>query len=154
VTAIVVPAAARVLGLAGALACTLLLAGCDKPVPKVTVQAGSFSTTITPTTYCFDPGQCRASTRIDLPVVGTGPDAKVLVDVPRDVAGRGWSVDALTLDGKKNLGGSGPIRHSHSYRIASNANDGAPFIVAVQQLRKGKPDGSRWSFLVRTSATG
>jgi hypothetical protein len=154
VTGRAVPTVARALGICGALAGTLLLTGCDKPVPKITVQAGSFATTVTPTTYCFDPGHCRASTRIDLPVVGTGPDGKVLVDVPRQVAGRGWSVDALTLDGKKNLGGSGPIRHSHSYRVASNANDGAPFIVAVQQLRHGKPDGSRWSFLVRTSPTG
>jgi hypothetical protein len=145
--------AARAVGVGAAAAGALLLTGCDKPVPKITVQAGSFSTTITPTTYCFDRGHCRASTRIDLPVVGTGPDDKVLVDVPREVAGRGWSVTALSLDGTKNLGGSGPIRDSHSYRVASNANDGAPFIVAVQQLRKGKPDGSRWSFLVKTSRT-
>ena len=147
------PIAVRALGISGVLASTLLLAGCDKPVPKVTVQSGSFSTTIMPSTYCFDRGHCRSSTRIDLPVVAAAPDGKVLVDVPRDVVSRGWSVDALSLDGKKNLGGSGPIRDSHSYRVASNANGGAPFIVAVQQLRKGKPDGSRWSFLVRVSQT-
>ncbi len=145
---------ARTLGVGAAVASALLLTGCDKPVPKITVQAGSFSTTITPTTYCFDVGHCRASTSIDLPVVDTGADDKVLVDVPSAVADRGWSSTALTLDGKKNLGGSGPIHNSHSYRIAANANDGAPFIVAVQQLRKGKPDGSRWSFLVKTSETG
>lgn len=141
------------LSVVGGLAATLLLAGCDKPVPKVTVQTGSFSTTITPSTYCFDAGHCRNSGGVDLPVVSVAADAKVLIDVPREVVGTGWSVNALSLDGKKALGGSGTIHDSHSYRLVSGVGGGDPFIVEVEQVRNGKPDGSRWSFLVRVSQT-
>ncbi len=145
------PRLVRVLAVAGTLTGSVLLAGCDKPAPKVTVQTGSFSTTIEPSTYCFDAGHCRSSARIDLPVVAAKPDDRVLVDVPRDLVGRGWSVTALSLDGAKALGGSGPIHTSHSFRVAVSTNNGNPFIVQVAQLRKGKPDGSRWSFLVKVS---
>jgi hypothetical protein len=139
----------RPLGIAVALATTVLLAACDKPAPKVTVQDGAFSTTISPSTYCFDAAHCRPSGRIDLPVVDAGADDRVLVDVPRDLVGRGWSVSALTLDGTKTIGGSGAIHGSHSYRVAASSNNGNPFIVQVAQLHKGKPDGSTWSFLVK-----
>ena len=145
------PRIARALAVAGALTGSALLAGCDKPAPKVTVQTGAFSTTIEPSTYCFDAKHCRSSARIDLPVIDAKPDDRVLVDVPRDLVGRGWSVTALTLDGAKALGGSGAIHSSHSFRVAANTNNGNPFIVQVAQLRHGQPDGSRWSFLVKVS---
>ena len=118
------------------------------------MQEGALSTTVTPSTYCFDATHCRSATSIDLPVITTIPDAKVLIDVPRAVKGRGWAVEALSLDGKRTLGTSGAIDTSHSYRVASSANNGSPFIVQVLQLRDGRADGSRWSFLVRVSATG
>jgi hypothetical protein len=144
------PRLVRVLAVAGALTGSVLLAGCDKPAPKVTVQSGSFSTTITPSTYCFDASHCRNSV-IDLPVIDARPDDRVLVDVPRELVGRGWSVTALSLDGAKALGGSGAIHTSHSFRVAASTNNGNPFIVQVAQLRKGQPDGSKWSFLVKVS---
>jgi hypothetical protein len=141
----------RVLAIGGALAGSVLLAGCDKPAPKITVQEGSFSTTINPSTYCFDASHCRPSSKVDLPVIDTGPDGRILVDVPRDLVHNGWSVTALSLDGTKSLGGSGAIHDSHSFRVAASTNNGNPFIVQVGQLRKGKPDASRWSFLVKVS---
>lgn len=141
----------RVLAAGGTLAGCLLLAGCDKPVPDVTVQSGAFSTTITPSTYCFDATHCRPATRLDLPVVSAKPDDRVLVDVPLALVHNGWALVALTLDGTKTLGGSGAISGSHSYRVAASTNNGDPFIVQVRQLRKGRPDGSRWSFVVRVS---
>lgn len=143
----------RTLAILGLLAFAALgLAACQKQEPKVTVQTGAFSTTISPSTYCFDTSHCRRSSSVDLPVVTTGqPDDKVLIDVPRAVAYTGWSVQALTLDGRKSLGGSGTIHDRHSYRVASSANGGQPFVVAIDQVRHGKPDGSRWSFLVKVS---
>jgi hypothetical protein len=143
----------RVLTVTGALAAAGVLAACDKPVPLVTVERGAFSTTITPSTYCFDAKHCRPSTKIDLPVVNARADDKVLVDVPKALADKGWAVAALSLDGAKALGGSGAIEHRHSYRIAASANNGEPFIVQVTQLREGKPDGSKWSFLVKITDT-
>jgi hypothetical protein len=139
----------RALAVAGALTSTVVLAACDKPTPKITVQRGSFSTTISPSSYCFDPTHCRPSSKIDLPVIDARADDRVLVDVPRALVHRGWAVAALSLDGAKALGGSGAITDSHSYRVAANVNDGNPFIVQVAQLRHGKPDGSKWSFLVK-----
>ena len=144
----------RVLAVGGALASAFLLAACDKPVPKVTVQEGSFSTTITPSTYCFDAQHCHGASRLDLPVVSAGPDDRILVDVPRDLVHKGWSVVALSLDGQKSFGGSGTIRDSHSFRVAASTNNGNPFIVQVNQLSHGKADGSKWSFLVRVSNLG
>ena len=141
--------AVRVIPVAAALVGTTVLAACDKPVPRITVQRGSFSTTIGPSTYCFDPKHCRASDRIDLPIVNARADDTVLVDVPRTLVGRGWAVAALSLDGAKALGGSGAIAHQHSYRVAASSNSGDPFVVQVVELRKGKPDGSKWNFLVK-----
>jgi hypothetical protein len=137
----------RILAVTGALAGTAVLAGCDKPLPKITVQRGSFSTTISPSTYCFDAKHCHTD-KLDLPLVSARPDDTVLVDVPRTMASRGWSVSALSLDGTKSLGGSA-IEDQHSYRVAASANNGQPFIVQVQQLRHGQPDGSKWSFVVK-----
>jgi hypothetical protein len=138
----------RALAVAGALASTAVLAGCDKPVPKITVQRGSFSTTITPSTYCFDTEHCRAQ-RLQLPAVSARPDDTVLIDVPRTIADRGWSATAISLSTLHAIGGATVVQDRHSTRVAASVNDGAPFIVQVQQLRHGKPDGSKWSFLVK-----
>ena len=91
---------------------------------------------------------CRKQV-LDLPTVTLGADAKALIDVPHTVKSNGWQVQALSLqDITKVLGTSGPITDSHSYRVASNA-DGSPFLVRVDELDGGKPDGSTWSFVVR-----
>jgi hypothetical protein len=37
--------------------------------------------------------------------------------------------------------------------VASGVSGGSPFIVEVDQLRGGRPDASKWSFLVSVSAT-
>ena len=90
-----------------------------------------------------------------LPVVTVPADDKVLVDVPRAVKSRGWQVRALSLtDDGQQIGSSGPITDSHSYKVTSGVGGGAPFIVEVDQLRNGQADGSRWSFLVSVSTTG
>ena len=140
------PAAA----VAAAVAAVGLLAACDKPVPKITIQSGSVSTTVTPSTYTFDAAHVRHSP-LDLPEITARPGGTVLVDVPRNVRDNGWTVNALSLDGAKSLGSSGTITASHSYRVAAESNNGNPFIVQVQQLRSGEPDGSIWSFLVKVA---
>jgi Protein of unknown function (DUF2771) len=140
----------RALACAGALASATVLAACDKPAPKITVQSGSFSTTIRPSSYCFDAKHCHTY-GLDLPAVSAKPDDRVLVDVPRDLVHKGWALVALSLDGTKSLGGSGTIRDSHSFRVAASTNNGQPFIVQVAQLGHGKPDGSKWSFLVKVT---
>jgi hypothetical protein len=142
----------RAVAVAGALASTFVLSSCDQPTPKITVQRGSFSTTISPSTYCFDAAHCRTS-RIDLPAVSARPDDTVLIDVPRTLASRGWSATVVSLASLRQVGGSAAVHDRHSYRVAASVNDGNPFIVQVQQLRQGKPDGSKWSFLVKITDT-
>lgn len=138
---------------AGAAAIGALLTACQKPTPQVTVLGGGKVVTISPSTYCFDASHCRAG-KLELPTLTLGPDDKVMIDVPKNVVDRGWQVEALSLaDITKVLGGSGPISDSHSFRVASNTANGDPFVVRVDELHKGKPDGSAWSFLVKVSQT-
>jgi hypothetical protein len=141
---------ARILGVAGALVSALTLAACDKPAPQVTIQSGSFSTTVKPSSYCFDVTHCR-DYGLDLPEISARPDDTVLIDVPRDLVGRGWSVTALATPSLDKLGSPVTVKDSHSYRVAASANNGNPYIVQIAQLHHGTPDGSRWSFLVQVS---
>jgi hypothetical protein len=137
----------------GAAAATTLLTACQKPVPKVTVLGGGTVVTITPSDYCFSAQRCRTSA-LDLPTLTLGPDDKAMIDVPRTVESNGWQVQALSLqDITKVLGASGPIDGSHSYRVAGNVGGGDPFIVRVNELSGGKPNGSTWSFVVKVSPT-
>ena len=138
---------------AGAAAATVLLAACSKPTPEITVLGGGRVVTISPSTYCFDAAHCRRAARLDLPSFTVAADAKVMVDVPRAVDSRGWVVNALNLDGSKQLGSSGLIQGSHSYRVPSGIAGGNPFVVEVDELNHGRPDGSKWSFLIQVSPT-
>jgi hypothetical protein len=116
--------------LAAAAVAAGVLTACEKPLPQITVV-----------------GAGR--------VVTVPADDKVLVDVPRAVKSRGWQVRALSLtDNGQQIGSSGPITDSHSYKVTSGVGSGAPFIVEVDQLRNGQADGSKWSFLVSVSTTG
>ena len=138
---------AAVLGVV--LAGTLLLAGCQKPAPQLTVQTGSFSTTVSPTSYAFDATHVRTYA-YSLPVVTAKTDGSVLIDVPREVVGNGWAVNAISVAAKPvSVGSSGPITDRHTYRVAAQTNNGNPFIVQIVQLHGTKADGSVWSFLVR-----
>ncbi|MDT4894129.1 MAG: hypothetical protein QOE97_3164 [Pseudonocardiales bacterium] len=147
------PARARAATAAGVLLAAAVLTACSKPAPKVTVLGGGKVVNITPSTYCFDAAHCPKSSSLDLPVLTVAADEAVMIDVPRQVEGRGWQAQALTLDGSKVLGASGAIDTSHSYRVPSATNGGNAFIVQVDELHGGKPDGSVWSFLVKVSLT-
>jgi hypothetical protein len=141
--------------LAAAAAATGVLTACEKPLPQVTVVGAGRVVTVAPSSYCFDTNSCRKPGANRLAVVTVPADEKILVDVPRAVKSRGWQVRALSLtDDGKQIGSSGPITDSHSYKVTSGAGGGAPFIVEVDQLRNGQADGSKWSFLVSVSTTG
>ena len=145
------PRPAAVLAAAGLAA--MLLTACDKPAPKITVLGGGKVATVSPSTYCFDADHCRPSRGVDFPSLTTAADEKVLIDVPEQVAQRGWVVSALTLDGKTRLASSGAIHNSHTYRVPSGVNSGNPFVVQVNELAGSVPSGSVWSLLVQVSLT-
>jgi hypothetical protein len=138
---------------AGLVAVAALLTGCSKPVPKITVLATKTVYTVSPLKYCgFDRSHCRTGSA-HFPVVTAGVDDKILIDVPAQVVHKGWAINAVTLDGTKSLGTTAAITNSHSYPFPSDENSGNPYIVQVQELHSGKPDGSVWSFVVQVSAT-
>lgn len=138
---------------AGVLAAAGLLTACDKPAPKVTVLGGGKVVTISPSTYCWDSTHCPTSAKPDLPALTVAADSKVLIDVPHTIQTHGWQARALSLDGSKQLGTSGAITDSHSYKVPSGVAGGDAFIVQVNELRHGRPDGGTWSFLVKVSLT-
>lgn len=141
--------------LAAAAVAAGVLTACEKPLPQITVVGAGRVVTVAPSAYCFDANSCRKPGASGLPVVTVPADDKVLVDVPRAVKSRGWQVRALSLtDNGQQIGSSGPITDSHSYKVTSGVGSGAPFIVEVDQLRNGQADGSKWSFLVSVSTSG
>lgn len=141
--------------LAAVAAATGVLTACEKPLPQITVVGAGRVITVAPSSYCFDANRCRKPGTKGLAVVTVPADDKILVDVPRAVKSRGWQVQALSLtDNGQQIGSSGPITDSHSYKVTSGVGGGSPFIVEVDQLRNGQADGSKWSFLVSVSTTG
>ena len=77
--------------LAAVLAGTGLLAACDKPIPEVTLQSGSTSTTVAAQTYCFDQQHCKIRTSGGIGALHVRPDSTILVDVPQSVANHAWA---------------------------------------------------------------
>ena len=128
------------------------LAACSSaPSPKITVHGPAGAVTVRPSTYCSSPGHC-SSAKLDIPVITVTSKGSVTIDVPSTVASHGWREQALSLDGQTNYGDSGPLSGQQSYQVAGNAAKGGPFVVQVNQLHNGIPDGSTWSFVVQVSA--
>ena len=136
----------------GIVAGAVILTACSEPAPNVTAQSGTDSVIVKPSTYCFDANHCKQH-GVDVPTLNVRLDDKVLVDVPKKVADKGWAVQAVQADGKTVLGNSGKITDSHSYRVPTSLNEGSPFIVQVLQLDGNKSDGSMWSFVVKPNPT-
>jgi hypothetical protein len=144
----------RVVAAVGVAVAAVSLAACDKPAQSITAQAGSTALKVNPSTFCSDGEHCKNyDIGKTLPALTIAPDGKVLVDVPKQLVGRGWAINAVDVDGKTQLGNTGAITDSHSYRLTASVNNGKPFIVQVVQLKGNKTDGSLWSFLVKPSAT-
>jgi hypothetical protein len=105
----------RVATLALAGSATLLLAGCEKPLPAVTFFSGQDSTRIV--TECWN--EESAPARCDIPTSGAGsltiePGETVGISVDAEVADNGW-VPAV---GNRALVGE-PIKESY-YKVTLN----------------------------------
>lgn len=144
----------RVVAAVGVAVAAVSLAACDKPAQSVTAQAGSTALKINPSKYCSDGVHCKSyDIGKTLPSLTIAPDAKVMVDVPKQLVHRGWAINVVDVDGKTQLGNTGAITDSHSYRLTASVNNGKPFIVQVLQLHGHTTDGSMWSFAVEPSVT-
>ncbi len=97
----------------------LTVAGCQKPLPEVTVTVGSKSVSAAPTRYCFS-GQsaaqnnCRGSNQATNEIRVHSTSA-LSIDVPPSVASSGWYV---VMNNQRN---QSPL-HTHYIRIPLNAS--------------------------------
>jgi hypothetical protein len=126
-----------------------LLAACQKPVPKVTLQSGSTSTTVNPQTFCFDLAHCRIRTAGGVGSLKARAGSTILVDVPREVADRTWSAVSAQIqpDGKfKTLSGaefsSGRQHHTHAARVGVPFGSGSTYYLVVIAESSGKQTGT------------
>ncbi|MEP6598495.1 MAG: DUF2771 family protein [Actinomycetota bacterium] len=138
----------------GIAAVTGLLAGCDRPVPEVTLLAGNKVTQVTALKYCFDAGN-RNCHQHDRPQTITVASAStILVDVPRSVARSHWLVSAFQLDastGKKTAldgnGSAGLLHDTHSTRVSVPYGTG-DYYLSVAQI-EGTEQRGTWTVRVR-----
>ncbi|MGN6605703.1 MAG: DUF2771 family protein [Jatrophihabitans sp.] len=122
----------RPLALAGVLVASVgLLAACDKPVPQVTVQSGSDSTTVDYLSFCFDKDHCHYRKGAG-GTLHVAKGATILVDVPRAIAKGQWSVRSAQFVGNgtakalQDPGVNSGVRkdtHTARLQVATSVND-------------------------------
>ena len=151
-------ATARIVTVAAAGAAVVTLGACDKPVPNVTVLSGSTTIVVSPQTYCPDvtAAHCRFSTG-SVHRVSAVAGSSLLVDVPREVADKAWSVVSASQKANGNFTtipganyASGTITNSHSVRLDVPYGVGSYFLVI--QSRSASTNGS-WVAEVSISRT-
>lgn len=133
------PRSRRVLGAAAGLAtAAVVLTGCEKPVPGVTILSGSTTTVVHPQTYCFDATHCRFP-KSQVGKISARRGSTLLVDVPREVAGTSWSVTSAvqksagtfqTISGASYS--SGTVHDTHSTRVQVPYGVGSYYLVVTQ----------------------
>lgn len=144
------PRLQRVLAASAVLASTtILLAACEKPTPKVTLLTGTTTTNVKPQTYCFDLAHCRVSDAGYLADVKAKAGSQILVDVPRSVAKKEWTVTSATrqADGTfQKIEGSGvstdTLKDTHTARVTVPFGAGADYYLVVQQKQSEKATGT------------
>ena len=127
----------KIVTVAAAIAATVTLTACDRPLPKITVLSGSTTVVLGPQTYCFDATHCHHA-KGNVPTIHAVAGATLLIDVPRDVASHSWSVSSGTFvsaDSFQSFQGenysSGTVKNSHSARVDVPYGVGT-YAIAVQ----------------------
>jgi len=140
-------------GLSAASALVLLTA-CEKPAQRITVLAGDRSTIVEAQPDCVAAGQCGVQTS---KVAGvTAPaGSKIMIDVPRKVAGGGWIVAAFVLDeqGKQKAlegAGSNVVKDEHVVRVVAPLNKSGGYYL---QIAPAPGSSVKESWLVKVSLT-
>ena len=92
---------------AGAVVLLAVLAGCgeDEPEgpPSVRVTVGPQDLSVEPVQYCVD-GEGQRYTSVQPPIIEVSPDAPIVLDVPDELAERGWSVQVFDEQLEEQLG--------------------------------------------------
>lgn len=129
-------------GLVGLLA----VAGCQKPLPEVTVTAGAKSVSAEPTRYCFagqsaQKNNCRGSGDATNEIKVRNTQA-ISIDVPPSVAKTGWFV---VINNNRNQ----EALHTHYIRVPLDASGLQKGRLDFQVFEAGKSDQEfkgAWSF--------
>ena len=135
----------RLLAAAGGLAAlTVLLTGCDKPRPTITVLSGSDSTVVPAQPACsIAPSDPCALEPSKQRTVSAHSGGTLLLDLAPELADNGYVVTAYTSDGKKNTplttpGASTGVKKSLTVRLAVPAQAQGSYFLQVSALPPSK----------------
>ena len=124
---------------AAGLAATAALTACDKPLPNLTVLSGSTTIVVSPQAYCADATHCHFP-KSKVHDISATPGSQLLVDVPRQVAGKPWVVVSASQksDGTfQAITGanytSGTITHRHTASVDVPYGVGSYYLVVTQK---------------------
>jgi hypothetical protein len=145
---------------AGLVAVTTLLTGCDKPRPTITVLGNDRATTVPAQPLCtiqavnpcpVDAGRQRT--------VSARSGSQLLIDVPAQLADNGYLVSAYTTDGTKNTpvsapgASSGPITGKLAVKLAVPSQAQGSYFVQVSPLPSKHPSNQLTTWLVLVQLT-
>lgn len=148
----------------GLLSAAALLAGCgDSGPPSVTVKVVDTTVEVPAAMYCEDGKPVVASDEEGVSPLRVEPGKRVEIDVPRDVADAGWTVQVWTARGDDNgsilpdaLITTVPVGKETSFDQITTS-DAAPetfYLIVAQSPAKGCPDaGALWPIgFIRTAS--
>jgi hypothetical protein len=139
----------------GLLGSAVLLTGCDKPQPSITVFSDNRSGTVAAQPACTVLGSCQPIADRVAQIQATG-GSQILLDVPKQLSDGGWIVAAYTSDGSKNTAlttpgaSSPPIQSRHSVRLQVPSATSGSYYLQVTAL---KPSNQLTTWLVGVRLT-
>lgn len=142
-----------------AIAAAPLLAGCQKPLPTITVYGDGHAITVDAAAYQFPGGPTHrpVSDYGQAPTLSVQAGSDLLIDVPRQVADNAWVVAAFTLDASSKAtplagaGSAGALRNQHSTRVTSAPAGVGNYYLQVVELRGNQQVGG-WVVHVQTTS--
>ncbi len=130
-----------------------VLTACDKPLPKVTVQSGSKSALVSAQPSCVTQGTCGLDEKQAKRFTAVA-GSTILVDVPLEVANKGWLVKALVADSTGKIvaldGGGSVSTNDHSVRLQVPAKAELDYLLQVVPVVP-KSNSRTWVISVRTT---
>lgn len=135
----------RLLAAAGGLAAlTLLLTGCDKPKPTITVLSDGNSTVVPAQPTCtIQPSNACALDASKQRTVTARGGSSILLDLSPELADNGYLVSAYTTDGKTNTplttpGASTGVKKSLTARLSVPAQAQGSYYLQVTAVPPSK----------------
>ena len=143
---------------AGMIAAAVLLTGCDKPQPTITVRGNDQPVTVPAQPSCtiLPAGNCALDGARQRTVAARG-GSQLLLDVPSELARRGYIVAAYTTDGKTNTplstpgASTGPITGQRTVRLTVPKQAKGSYYLQVTALPPSH-QLTTWLVLVQLTA--